>query len=189
MTGNGCAKRWLNSRSSPLACSPAGCRKTSRTPLKPSAFPFFPQEAMTSRPTARVLTGQTPASILPPCTCSWVRSSTATRFSSSVCGAWIARTCWARSFRQSAQTIEGPPLAPEPLPEDPETFWDQPVTGVGRRRPRGPERRPRCTPLCPGSWVDSRSGRENKTWWLPWRRIYAAASQQATGADLNQAET
>ena len=26
-------------------------------------------------------------------------------------------------FRQSAQTIEGPPLAPEPLPEDPEVFW------------------------------------------------------------------
>ena len=28
-----------------------------------------------------------------------------------------------KEFRQSARTIEGPPLAPEPLPEDPEDFW------------------------------------------------------------------
>ena len=30
-------------------------------------------------------------------------------------------------FRQSAQTIEGPPLAPEPLPEDPDVFWANPL--------------------------------------------------------------
>ena len=30
-------------------------------------------------------------------------------------------------FRRSAQTIEGPPLAPEPLPEDPEAFWANPL--------------------------------------------------------------
>ena len=30
-------------------------------------------------------------------------------------------------FRQSAQTIEGPPLAPETLPEDPDVFWANPL--------------------------------------------------------------
>ena len=29
-------------------------------------------------------------------------------------------------FRQSGQTIEGPPLAPEPLPEDRDVFWANP---------------------------------------------------------------
>ena len=33
-------------------------------------------------------------------------------------------------FRQSAQTIEGPPLAPEPLPEDPEAFWANPLPAL-----------------------------------------------------------
>ena len=39
-------------------------------------------------------------------------------------------------FRRSAQTIEGPPLAPEPLPEDPDVFWANPLTAVGQRGPR-----------------------------------------------------
>ena len=33
-------------------------------------------------------------------------------------------------FRQSAQTIEGPPLAPEPLPEDPDVFWANPLPAL-----------------------------------------------------------
>ena len=33
-------------------------------------------------------------------------------------------------FRQSAQTIEGPPLAPEPLPEDPEVFWTNSIPAL-----------------------------------------------------------
>ena len=33
-------------------------------------------------------------------------------------------------FRQSAQTIEGPPLAPEPLPEDPNVFWANPLPAL-----------------------------------------------------------
>ena len=36
-------------------------------------------------------------------------------------------------FRQSAQTIEGLPLAPEPLPEDPDVFWTNPLGGVVKR--------------------------------------------------------
>ena len=130
MTGNGCARRWPNSRSSPPACSPAGCRKTSRTRSKPSAYRCFPKRAMTSKPTARVLTGQTHASTLPPCTCSWARSSTATRSSSSACGEWTAKHLLGEEFRQSAQTIEGSPLAPEPLPEDPEAFWANPLPAL-----------------------------------------------------------
>ncbi len=33
-------------------------------------------------------------------------------------------------FRYSAQTIEGPPLAPEPLPEDHEVFWANPLPAL-----------------------------------------------------------
>ena len=33
-------------------------------------------------------------------------------------------------FRQSAQTIEGPPLAPEALPEDPDDFWANPLPAL-----------------------------------------------------------
>ena len=33
-------------------------------------------------------------------------------------------------FRQSAQTIEGLPLAPEPLREDPDVFWDSPLPAM-----------------------------------------------------------
>ncbi len=33
-------------------------------------------------------------------------------------------------FRYSAQTIEGPPLAPEPLPEDHDVFWANPLPAL-----------------------------------------------------------
>ena len=33
-------------------------------------------------------------------------------------------------FRRSAQTIEGPPLASEPLPEDPDVFWASPLPAL-----------------------------------------------------------
>ena len=90
-------------------------------------------------------------------------------------------------FRRSAQTIEGSPQAPEPLPEDPETFWANPLpalAGADLGTATAPEIHaalPRQLGRFP-FW----QGSQDLTATL--EKIYAAASQKAAGVYLNQAE-
>ncbi len=87
-------------------------------------------------------------------------------------------------FRQSAQTIEGPPLAPEPLPEDPETFWGNPLPALAGSD-LGTATVPEMHAALPRQlgrfpfW----QGEQDLTATL--EKIYAAASQQAAGVYLN----
>ena len=89
-------------------------------------------------------------------------------------------------FRRSAQTIEGPPLAPEPLPEDPDVFWANPLpalAGVDLGAATAPEMHaalPKQLGRFP-FW----QGSQDLTVTL--KEIYAAASQRAAGVYLNQA--
>ena len=92
-----------------------------------------------------------------------------------------------KEFRQSAQNIEGPPLAPEPLPEDPEAFWANPLpalAGVDLGTATVPEMHaalPRQLGRFP-FW----QGNQKLTATL--EEAYSAASQRAAGIYLNQAE-
>ena len=91
-------------------------------------------------------------------------------------------------FRRSAQTIEGPPLAPEPLPEDPDVFWANPLPALAHED-LGAATAPDMPAALPGQlgrfpfW----QGEQDLTSAL--EEIYAAASSRATGIYLNQAET
>ena len=91
-------------------------------------------------------------------------------------------------FRQSAQTIEGPPLAPEPLPEDPELFWANPLPALAGAD-LGTATLPALNAALPKQlgrfpfW----QGEQDLTCEL--EEIYSAASQQAAGVYLNQNET
>ncbi len=60
--------------------------------------------------------------------------------------------------QQSAQTTEGPPLAPEPLPEDPDVLWANPLPGLA-----GAATVPDMQAALPSNWDGSLSGRPNKT--------------------------
>ena len=42
------------------------------------------------------------------------------------------------AFRQSVQTMDGPPASPEPLPENPEEFWANPARQLAERELTGP---------------------------------------------------
>ncbi len=90
-------------------------------------------------------------------------------------------------FRQSAQTIEGPPLTPEPLPEDPEAFWTNPIPALADADlgaatvPDMPAALPRQLGRFP-FW----QGEQDLT--VELEEIYAAASQRAAGVYLDQAE-
>lgn len=90
-------------------------------------------------------------------------------------------------FRQSAQTIEGPPLAPEPLPEDPEAFWANPLPALAGAD-LGTATAPEMHAALPKQlgrfpfW----QGEQDLTATL--EKIYATASQQAAGVYLNLAE-
>ena len=90
-------------------------------------------------------------------------------------------------FRQSAQTIEGPPLAPEPLPEDPKAFWANPLPALAGAD-LGPATGPGMHAALPRQlgrfpfW----QGKQDLT--AAPEAIYAAASQRAADVYLNQAE-
>lgn len=91
-------------------------------------------------------------------------------------------------FRQSAQTIEGPPLALEPLPEDPDVFWGNPLAELADVD-LGTAMVPAMHAALPKQlgrfpfW----QGAQDLTSEL--EEIYAAASQRAVDAYLNPAET
>ena len=91
-------------------------------------------------------------------------------------------------FRRSAQTIEGPPLAPEPLPEDPDAFWANPLPALAGAD-LGAATAPGMDAALPRQlgrfhfW----QGEQDLTSAL--EEIYAAVSQRAAGIYLNQAET
>ena len=91
-------------------------------------------------------------------------------------------------FRQSAQTIEGPPLAPEPLPEDPEAFWTNPLPALAAAD-LGTATVPEMHAALPRQLGRFPFWQGEQDLVATLERIYAAASQQATGVDLNQAET
>ena len=90
-------------------------------------------------------------------------------------------------FRQSAQTIEGPPLDPEPLPEDPEEYWANPLPALSDAD-LGTATTPAMHAALPKQlgrfpfW----QGEQDLTAILA--EIYATASEQAVGVYLNQAE-
>ena len=90
-------------------------------------------------------------------------------------------------FRQSAQTIEGPPLAPEPLPEDPDVFWANTLPALADAD-LGAATVPDMHAALPQQlgrfpfW----QGEQDLTSAL--EEIYAVASQQAVDIYLEQAE-
>ena len=90
-------------------------------------------------------------------------------------------------FRQSAQTIEGPPLAPEPLPEDPEVFWANSLAAL-TGADLGAAEAPAMHAALPKQlgrfpfW----QGAQDLTAEL--EDTYALASQRAVGVYLNQTE-
>ena len=89
-------------------------------------------------------------------------------------------------FRQSAQTIEGPPLAPEPLPQDPEAFWTDPLPTLASAdlgTATAPEMHAALTKQL--GRFPFWQGNQDLTATL--EEIYSAASQQAAGVYLNQA--
>ena len=91
-------------------------------------------------------------------------------------------------LRRSAQTIEGPPLAPEPLPEDPDVFWADPLpalAGVDLGTAAMPEMHA-ALPKHLGRFPFWQGGQDLTT---QLAEIYAAASQRAQGVYLNPAET
>ena len=89
-------------------------------------------------------------------------------------------------FRQSAQTIDGPPLAPEPLPEDPEAFWANPLPALA-----GVDLGAATVPTMHAALPQQLGrfpfwqGEQDLTAEL--EEIYAAASQRAAGVYLDQA--
>ena len=90
-------------------------------------------------------------------------------------------------FRQSAQTIEGPPLAPEPLPDDPETFWTNPLPALAAAD-LGAATVPEMHAALPRQLGRFPFWQGEQDLVATLEKIYAAASQQAAGVYLNQAE-
>ena len=90
-------------------------------------------------------------------------------------------------FRQSAQTIEGPPLAPEPLPEDPEVFWANPLPALAAAD-LGTGTAPEMHAALPRQLGRFSFWQGERDLMATLEKIYAAASKQAAGVYLNQAE-
>ena len=90
-------------------------------------------------------------------------------------------------FRRSAQTIEGPPLAPEPLPEDPEAFWDNSLPALATEN-LGTATAPEMHAALPRQLGRFPFWQGDQDLLTELERIYAAASQKATGVYLNQFE-
>ena len=90
-------------------------------------------------------------------------------------------------FRQSAQTIEGPPLAPEELPEDPEQFWANPLpTWAGADL--GTATAPEMHAALPRQLGRFPFWQGEQDLMAALEKIYTAASQRAAGVYLYQAE-
>ena len=90
-------------------------------------------------------------------------------------------------FRQSAQTIEGPPLAPEPLPEDPEDFWANPLPALADVD-LGAATLPVLNAALPQQLGRFPFWQGEQDLAAELEKIYAAASQRAVGVYLNHAE-
>ena len=90
-------------------------------------------------------------------------------------------------FRRSAQTIEGPPLAPEPLPEDPEAFWANPLPALAGAD-LGTAMAPEMHAALPKQLGRFPFWQGNQDLTATLEKIYAATSQKAAGVYLNQAE-
>ena len=90
-------------------------------------------------------------------------------------------------FRQSAQTIEGPPLEPDPLPEDPDVFWANPLPALASAD-LGTATAPAMHAALPKQlgrfpfW----QGEQDLTAIM--EAIYTTASEKAVGVYINQAE-
>lgn len=90
-------------------------------------------------------------------------------------------------FRRSAQTIEGPPLAPEPLPEDPEEFWANPLPALAGAD-LGTATAPEIHAALPRQLGRFPFWQGEQDLMSALEKIYAAASQQAAGVYLDQVE-
>ena len=88
-------------------------------------------------------------------------------------------------FRRSAQTIEGPPLAPEPLPEDPEVFWANPLPALAIED-LGTATAPGMHAALPRQLGRFPFWQGDQDLLTELERIYAAASQRAAGVYLDQ---
>ena len=87
-------------------------------------------------------------------------------------------------FHQSAQTIEGPLLAPEPLPEDPGIFWANPLPALAGMD-LGTATAPEIHASLPRQLGRFPFWQGNRDMTAALEKIYAAASQQAAGVYLN----
>ncbi len=91
-------------------------------------------------------------------------------------------------FHRSAQTIEGPPLAPEPLPVDPEAFWANPLPALASVD-LGTATVPDMHAALPQQLGRFPFWQGERDLTAKLEEIYAAASQRAAGVYLNQNET
>ncbi len=91
-------------------------------------------------------------------------------------------------FRQSAQTIEGPPLAPEPLPEDPDVFWANPLPALADAD-LGAATVPDMHAALPQQLGRFPFWQGDQELTAPLEGVYAIASQRAEGIYLSQTET
>ena len=90
-------------------------------------------------------------------------------------------------FRQSAQTIEGPPLAPDPLPEHPGALWTNPLPALAGAD-LGTATLPVLHAALPRQLGRFPFWQGDQDLTSALEEIYAAASQRATAIYLNQAE-
>ena len=88
-------------------------------------------------------------------------------------------------FRQSAQTIEGPPLAPEPLPEDPDVFWANPLAALADVD-LGTATVPAIHAALPKQLGRFPFWRDEQDLTATLEEAYSAASQQAAAVYLDQ---
>ena len=88
-------------------------------------------------------------------------------------------------FRRSAQTIHGPPPTPEPLPEDPEAFWANPLPALADTD-LGPTTAPETHATLPKQLGRFPFWRGNRDLTAALEKIYTATSRKAADVYLDE---
>ncbi len=91
-------------------------------------------------------------------------------------------------FRQSAQTLDGPPAPPEPLPADPSGFWTNPAQQLAERRLTGPFTVPDASATLPQQLGRFPFWQGQQEFTVALQRIYREGSQRAIDTYARQAE-
>ena len=91
-------------------------------------------------------------------------------------------------FRQSARTLDGPPLVPEPLPEDPDTFWVNPLPALMETDHIGPATAPRINAAIPRQLGKFPFWQGEQELAAALEEIYQAASERAVDLYLDQVD-